>query len=63
LATVKQASDEEQQRQHEGEFRVRLSAKMQPEDSIDEPRDTSDKPDPGSLSHGCQIGRIGAPAS
>jgi nucleoside-diphosphate kinase len=51
LIAVEQARDKEEQRQHERQFGVSLGMDAEPEDSIDEPRGTSDEPDPGSFTH------------
>ena len=51
LAAVEEAGDEEEQREHETQLGVRTGVQVKPEDSIDEPRGTSDKPDPRCLSH------------
>jgi hypothetical protein len=52
LTAVEEAGYEEQHREHEGEFRVSLRVDAELSEPVTEPDDTSDKPDPGRLSHG-----------
>ena len=57
LPAVEEASDEEEQGEHEGQAGVRDGAQVQPEDAVDKPGRTSDEPYPRSFSHGLYLGR------
>jgi hypothetical protein len=59
LLPVEEACDEEHQREHEGELGVRQRVDAKLDNAVRKPNRTSDKPDPGCLFHGLQIGRTG----
>ena len=59
LVAVEKTGGEEEHGEHEGQLGVRLGMDVKLHHAVSTPYDTSDKPDPGCLSHCLEIGRTG----